>query len=175
MRLSHLALACWAFSIAGLAAAEPETQLLPTGQALTPTAAPGSRFTPLVTQIGPYPSFVADGAAAIAVSPDKHEMLVQTSGFNQYNEANGKVSAQQSTQFVFRYAIDGSGARRLQTLQVPNSFGGIAWRHVFANSALGSSPSRRCRRRPSPPVPGCPTTNRECRSLPCGVRPLTHP
>jgi DNA-binding beta-propeller fold protein YncE len=127
MRLSHLALACWAFSIAGLAAAEPETQLLPTGQALTPTAAPGSRFTPLVTQIGPYPSFVADGAAAIAVSPDKREMLVLTSGFNQYNGPSGKVSAQQSTQYVFRYAIDRSGARRLQTLQVPNSFGGIAW------------------------------------------------
>ena len=121
-------LAWSAVSIATAAIAEPVTQLLPTGQTLTPTAAPGAHFSPLVARIGPYPSYVADGAAAIAVSPDKREMLVLTSGYNQFNGPDGKLVPQQSTQYVFRYTISSLGARRLQTLQVPNSFGGIAWR-----------------------------------------------
>ena len=108
-------------------AAAPQKQMLPTGQAITPTATPGALFTPLTVRIGPHPSYVADGAAAIAVSPDRREMLVLTSGFNLYNGADGKVVPKQSTQYVFRYAIGDKGAVRLQTLQVPNSFGGIAW------------------------------------------------
>jgi hypothetical protein len=108
-------------------AAAPAEQLLPTGQALTPLAVPGARFTPLVAHIGPHPDYIADGAAAISVSPDAREMLVLTSGFNRYDGPDGKTVGKQSTQYVFRYAIGPSGARRLQTLQVPNSFGGIAW------------------------------------------------
>ncbi|HEY4070779.1 MAG TPA: bifunctional YncE family protein/alkaline phosphatase family protein [Sphingomicrobium sp.] len=111
--------------LAGTGAAEP--QFVPTGQSITPTAAPGAKFTPLVTRIGPHPSYVADGASTIAVSPDRREMLVLTSGFNLYNGPDGKVVQQQSTQYVFRYSIAGKEAVRLQTLQVPNSFGGIAW------------------------------------------------
>ena len=103
-------------------------QYLPTGQSLSPTAAPGARFTPLTVRAGPHPSYVADGASAIAVSPDKREMLVLTSGYNRYNGANGKLVAAQSTQYVFRYAVSDQGARWLQTLQVPNSFGGMAWK-----------------------------------------------
>jgi DNA-binding beta-propeller fold protein YncE len=114
-------------AISGTLSAAPQKQLLPTGQAITPTAAPGSRFSPLVVGIGPHPSYVADGAAAIAVSPDKREMLVLTSGYNRYDAADRKRLEAQSTQYVFRYAISGKGARRLQTLQAPNSFGGIAW------------------------------------------------
>src|SRR4051812_21728207 len=129
MRLGQIALAASLIGLASVGlAAVPSTQFLPTGQALTPLAAPGAQFAPLVAGIGPHPAFVADGAAAIAVSPDKREMLVLTSGFNQYNGADGKVVAQQSTQYVFRYAIGETGARRLQALQVPNSFGGIVWR-----------------------------------------------
>src|SRR5438477_5260414 len=128
MRLLSLATALWIFVSAGASASESASSRLPTGQALTPSAVPGSRFTPLVARIGPHPSYVADGAAAIAVSPDKREMLVLTSGFNRYKGAAGKVLERQSTQYVFRYAIDGRGTRWLQTLQVPNSFGGIAWK-----------------------------------------------
>ena len=102
-------------------------QLLPTGQAITPTAAPGARFSPLVAGIGPHPDYIADGASALALSPDGREMLVLTSGFNLYNGADGKRLAEQSTQYVFRYSIGPKGAVRLQSLQVPNSFGGIAW------------------------------------------------
>ena len=109
---------------------QPSTvgQPLPTGQWLTPTAAPGARFEPLRVRIGPEPGYVADGAAAIAVSPDQREMLVLTSGFNRVNGADGKILPAQSVQYVLRYRLDGQGAAWVQTLPVANSFGGIAWR-----------------------------------------------
>ncbi|WP_294210620.1 bifunctional YncE family protein/alkaline phosphatase family protein [uncultured Sphingomonas sp.] len=110
------------------AAQERTGQPLPTGQRLTPTAAPGARFEPLVARTGPDPAYVVDGAAAIARRPDGREMLVLTSGFNRFNGPDGKVVAAQSVQYIFRYAIDGHGSRRVQTLTVPNSYGGIAWR-----------------------------------------------
>jgi DNA-binding beta-propeller fold protein YncE len=109
------------------APAQPPKQYLPTGQAITPGAAPGARFTPLVVNIGPHPAYVADGAAAIALSPDNKEMLVLTSGYNRFDGPDGKPVEAQSTQYIFRYAMSSQGARRLQTLHVPNSFGGIAW------------------------------------------------
>ena len=112
----------------GGAAAAQAPQKLPTGQSLTPFAAPGARFEPLVTHIGPHPSYIADGAAAIAVSPDGGEMLVLTSGFNRYVEANGKLDPAQSVQYIFLYRIDAAGSRLEQTLGVPNSYSGIAWR-----------------------------------------------
>src|SRR5947208_1947500 len=127
MRLACIVIAASVGSVACAANAEPRTQFLPTGQQLTPTAAPGAHFIPLVAHVGPHPGYVADGAAAIAVSPDKREMLVLTSGYNRYNGADGKLVPAQSTQYIFRYAISAKGARRVQTLQVPNSFGGIAW------------------------------------------------
>ncbi|MBN8809348.1 MAG: hypothetical protein J0I47_14085 [Sphingomonas sp.] len=100
---------------------------MPTGQSITPTAVPGARFVPLVTNIGPNPAYIADGAAAIATSPDGREMLVLTSGFNRYNGPDGKLVPAQSMQYILRNRIDARGATRLQTLSVPNSFGGIAW------------------------------------------------
>lgn len=134
-------------------AAATAQQKLPTGQTLTPLAAPGARFQPLVTHIGPNPAYVADGAAAIAVSPDRSEMLVLTSGFNRYNGADGKLDDAQSVQYVFVYRIDAAGSRLEQTLGVPNSYSGIAWRpdgkgfivggglddnvHIFARGAKG--------------------------------------
>jgi hypothetical protein len=91
---------CIAPSIAR--AAEPEKQLLPTGQVLTPQAAPGASFSPLRVRVGPHPSYVADGASAIAVSPNGREMLVLTSGYNHYNGADGKLLDKQSTQYILR-------------------------------------------------------------------------
>ena len=123
-----LAVAAFAISCAyAWGAAAEAAALLPTGQALTPTTTPGAQFTPLVTHVGPYPGFVADGASSVAVSPDNREMLVLTSGYNLYNGPDGKLVPKQSTQYIFRYSISGRSAVRLQTLQVPNSFGGIAW------------------------------------------------
>jgi DNA-binding beta-propeller fold protein YncE len=126
MRLFEIAAAA-SFLSSPAFSAPTAKELLPTGQAITPTAVPGARFSPLVSGIGPHPAYVADGASAIALSPDKREMLVLTSGYNLFNGADGKRVPQQSTQYVFRYSIGSKDAVRLQTLQVPNSFGGIAW------------------------------------------------
>jgi DNA-binding beta-propeller fold protein YncE len=128
-------------------------QDLPTGQRLTPLAAPGARFAPLVTHAGSAPQTIADGAAAVAVSPDKREMLVLTSGYNRFNGPDGKLDPVQSQQYVFVYRIDDHASTRAQTLTVPNSYSGVAWRpdgngfivgggvddnvHLFARGANG--------------------------------------
>ncbi len=121
---------------AGLGAAA-FAQQLPTGQSITPTAAPGAIFRPLVAKTGPYPDYVADGAAAIAVSPDRREMLVLTSGFNRFNGADGKLVADQSKQYVFVYRIDRTDARLVQTLTVDNSYSGVAWMPDGKGFAVG--------------------------------------
>ena len=127
MRLFEIAAAA-SFLSSSAFSAPTAKELLPTGQAITPRAAPGARFSPLVSEVGPHPDYVADGASAIAVSPDGREMLVLTSGFNLYHGQDEKLVPEQSTQYVFRYSIGAKGAVRLQTLQVKNSFGGIAWK-----------------------------------------------
>ncbi len=128
LRTSLFAIGLGALATTAFGANRLETeQALPTGQMLTPLATPGARFEPLVTRVGPHPSYVADGAAAIAISPNRREMLVLTSGFNRFNGADGKLVPEQSTQFIFRYAINATGSRLLQTLTVPNSYSGIAW------------------------------------------------
>jgi DNA-binding beta-propeller fold protein YncE len=136
MRLFSVALAALVFNGAATGAA-PVRGLLPTGQALTPAMVPGARFSPLVVRVGPNPAYIADGASAIAVSPKGDEMLVLTSGYNRYNRADGKLVAAQSTDYVFRYAIGPSGAHWLETLQVPNSFGGIAWKPDGSGFVVG--------------------------------------
>ncbi|HEX7694781.1 MAG TPA: hypothetical protein VF409_09840, partial [Sphingomonas sp.] len=125
-----------ALATAGLGATA-FAQQLPTGQSLTPLAAPGAVFRPLVTRTGPFPDYVADGAAAIAVSPDRREMLVLTSGFNRFNGPDGKLVPAQSGQYVFVYAIDRKGARLEQTLTVPNAYSGVAWMPDGRGFAVG--------------------------------------
>lgn len=125
-----------AIAAAGLSATAVAQQL-PTGQSLTPLAAPGATFRPLVTRIGPHPDYIADGAAAIAVSPDRREMLVLTSGFNRFNAPDGKLLPAQSGQYVFVYRIDRRGARLAQTLVVPNAYSGIAWLPTGRGFAVG--------------------------------------
>ena len=101
-------------------------QPLPTGQMITPKAAPGAIFQTLTTS--PKGGYVADGAAAIAMSPDSKTLLVLTSGYNVFNRADGKRDPKTSQQYVLVYDIAGSAPRRRQTLTIPNAFGGIGWR-----------------------------------------------
>lgn len=124
--LAALALGGGALPSPGRAAAP--AVLLPTGQALTPLAVPGASYQPLVTGIGPAPDYVADGAAVMATSPRGDEMLVMTSGFNRYIGADAKAVPAQSVQYIFLYRIGPAGARLVQTLPVPNSYSGAAWR-----------------------------------------------
>jgi hypothetical protein len=55
---------------------------LPTGQLLSPTAAPGSTFAPLNPELPGLPSYTAGQAVTTAVSPDGRTLLVLTSGYN---------------------------------------------------------------------------------------------
>ena len=156
MRAALTALAVCTVALPALAIASgKDVQYLPTGQSLTPLAAPGARFEPLTAHIGPNAAYLADGAAAITMRPDGQEMLILTSGFNRYVGANDKVVPEQSGQYIFRYAIGTNGSRWVQTLMVPNSYSGIAWLpdgsgfvvgggvddvvHVFRRSGAGYS------------------------------------
>src|SRR5579864_5340540 len=61
---------------------QAQNVLLPTGQYLTPTAAPGSQFMRLRTPLRADGSADADGAVASAISPDGTAMLVLTTGYD---------------------------------------------------------------------------------------------
>src|SRR5260370_19139806 len=79
--------------------------LLPTGLAITPTAAKGSSFQQLNPGLPNLPNFVAGQAVTTAVSPDGNTLLILTSGYNQNNDALGNVDPSTSNEYVFVYDI----------------------------------------------------------------------
>ena len=101
---------------------------LPTGKQITPTAAKGAVFEPLNPDLPPpFSKFVADHAVTTATSPDGNILLILTSGYNRNRDAKGKPVASASNEYVFVYDISTSPAVKLQVLQVPNTFVGLAW------------------------------------------------
>src|SRR5579884_3788366 len=64
-----------------IAAAAHGQTLVPTGMAITPDAAPGSRFETLNPGLAAFPDYVAGQASNVALSPDARTLLVVTSGF----------------------------------------------------------------------------------------------
>lgn len=113
-------------SLAAPAPAKPFATA-PTGQALTPEAAPGSRFDPLDPALPELPAFRAGQAAAVALSPDGRTLLVLTSGFNRNFGADGTLRPALSKEYVFVYDATGPHPRKLQVLPIDNSFLGLAW------------------------------------------------
>jgi len=101
-------------------------EMLPTGQHITPTAAPGARFGPLVP-IPASPDFSVGQAVELAVSPDGSKLLILTSGFNRTFGTDGKYLAPRSAEHVFVYDIGAPAPIRRQAIPVPNTFNGIAW------------------------------------------------
>jgi len=99
----------------------------PTGQALTPEAAPGSRFEALNPDLPGLPDFRAGQASATALSPDGKTLLVLTSGFNRNFGPDGAIRPELSKEYVFVYDVAGEQPRKIQVLQVDNSFLGLAW------------------------------------------------
>ena len=57
-------------------------EMTPTGEAITPTAAPGALFQLLNPDLASDPTFTAGQASATALSPDGKTLLILTSGFN---------------------------------------------------------------------------------------------
>ena len=111
--------------------------LLPTGDSITPTAAPGSDLVALKPGIGAPANFVADHAASTATSPDGKTLLVLTSGYNETNwiptnaptpGVIGYEDPANSGEWIFVYDISANKAPApTQVLKIPNSFSGIAF------------------------------------------------
>jgi YVTN family beta-propeller protein len=102
-------------------AAPASGTLLATGQAITPTAAPGAVFGTLNPHLKSAPKYVVGQAESTAVSPDRKTLLVLTSGYNDDPEPATK------SEFVFVFDISTGKPVQLQALPVPNAFCGVAW------------------------------------------------
>ena len=125
MRLiSSLALAA---AVATTSAQAGPSDILPTGQKLTPKAAPGANFQALNPGLAGLPGFTAGQASAMALSPDKRTLLILTSGFNRNVGPDAKQVAAFSNEYVFVYDVSGRAPDKRQVLQVPNTFLGLAW------------------------------------------------
>jgi len=100
---------------------------LPTGMRITPTAAPGARFSVLNPDLPGAPEFTAGQAVSTAVSPDGNTLLVLTSGYNVRYDASGNLIPQESGEYVFVYDIRTQPPKKVQVLQVPRAFNGLVW------------------------------------------------
>jgi DNA-binding beta-propeller fold protein YncE len=100
---------------------------LPTGMRITPTAAPGARFSVLNPELSGSPKFTAGQAVSTAVSPDGKTLLILTSGYNIRYDSNGNLAPQESNEYVFVYDLTTQPPRKVQVLQVPTAFNGLAW------------------------------------------------
>src|SRR5579883_386575 len=117
---------------------------LPTGQSITPLAAPDAVLTPLTTDLRPDGDADAAGAMALRLSPDGSTLLLLTSGFNaQFHSPDGKPIrfpvpdpvtgaassvTTDSTQWIFIYRVGADGSLQFaQRIPIPNAFVGLAW------------------------------------------------
>lgn len=100
---------------------------LPSSQSITPTAAPGSKLEILKPGTAAHPDRPAGDAVTSALSPDGKTLLVLTSGYNQWYNAEGRVDRAASSEWVFVFDISGISPRQVQAVPVPNAFGGIVW------------------------------------------------
>ncbi len=119
--------------------------LLPTGQVITPAAAPGSTYSPLSTGLRSDGKADANGAVKTAFSPDGKTLLVLTSGFNYgfRDETTGQAfnfpvidpvtgqTARQSvySEWVFVFDVDAAtgSLTKKQQISVPDTFNGLVW------------------------------------------------
>ncbi len=102
-------------------------ELLPTGQAITPTATPGAHFQTLKPGLAGYPNHEVGYAVSTAVSPDGGTLLVLTSGYTAVNDAKGVKDKNASMEFIFVFDITKGEPRQVQALPTPHAFGGIVW------------------------------------------------
>ncbi|HEY1869174.1 MAG TPA: bifunctional YncE family protein/alkaline phosphatase family protein [Candidatus Cybelea sp.] len=118
--------------------------VLPTGQTITPLAAPGAQLARLQTGLREDGDADAAGAMSLSLSPDGTTLLVLTSGYNsEYSQPDGKpirfpvpdplTGATSSvtspiTQWIFIYRVSADGALQpAQRIAIPDAFVGLAW------------------------------------------------
>jgi len=126
----------WACLAASAAQAVPGA-MMPSGQTITPTAAPGAVFQDFNPGLADHPNYRAGQAIKSAISPDGATMLVMTSGFNDVDYSNaanasdyGYLEAADSNEYVFVYDIAGAhaGAPSLkQVIKIPDTFEGLVF------------------------------------------------
>ncbi|MBW4424130.1 MAG: beta-propeller fold lactonase family protein [Nostoc desertorum CM1-VF14] len=118
--------------------------LLPTGQIITPAAAPGSTFARLRTGLRTDTNADAAEAVTTALSPDGKTLLVLTSGYNQnfknentgadltypvLDPLTGKPSATRTpkAEWVFVFDVSNGKLVKQQQINIPNTYNGLAW------------------------------------------------
>jgi DNA-binding beta-propeller fold protein YncE len=112
--------------LAGPALAETP-EFTPTGQFITPRAAPGAIFQPLNPHLAQDPAYTAGQASAVALSPDGRTLLILTSGFNRTFGADGQFAPALSDEYVFVFDVSGAAPVQRQAIRIPNTFLGLAW------------------------------------------------
>ena len=120
-----------------------QRSLLPTGQFITPTAAPGSTIQVLATGLRADGNADASEAVNTALSPDGKTLLVLTSGWNKGNdEPNGtpitfpvldpitgaNVGTTTNDEWVFVFDLGQNGsATKVQQINIPDTYSGLTW------------------------------------------------
>ena len=123
----------------------PGGALLPTGQVITPNAAPGSTFAPLATGLRPDGSADAQGAVSTQLSPDGKMLLVLTSGYNlgfkKQDSTNTLLTypvldpttglpssiTTSKAEWVFVFDVSTGKLVKKQQINIPNTYNGLAW------------------------------------------------
>ena len=109
-------------------AADQDETRIPTGQFITPLAAPGATFAALNPHIKDFPQYTVGQAMSEALSPDGATLLILTSGYNRLNDPkSGKELPLDSNEYIFVYDVSGKQPREMQVIQVSNTFVGIAF------------------------------------------------
>lgn len=117
--------------------------ILPTGQVITPLAAPGSTIQMLSTGLRADGNADAAQAVNTALSPDGHTLLVLTSGWNKNNRLQDGTPIKYPTldpitgatagfttlsEWVFVFAVNQDGSiTKKQQINVPSTYSGLAW------------------------------------------------
>jgi DNA-binding beta-propeller fold protein YncE len=136
---------------------DKKSEFIPTGVHITPAAAKGSQFVALNPDLALDPQFTAGQATTTVVSPDGNTLLILTSGYNSQNFTSGpragKKNPAESVEYIFVYDISRPKPVKMQVLQIPNAFDGLAFHpsgkefyasggpddnvHVFVNGVKG--------------------------------------
>ena len=115
-------------------AADPTSQMVPTGESVTPFAVAGTVLLPLNPGLAQYSDHSAGQAVAAELSPDGTRLVVLTSGFNRLSDSSGKPDKAASSEWAFVYDVSQGRPRQLQALPVANADQGLAWNpdgHAF--------------------------------------------
>ena len=101
--------------------------LLPTGDTLTPDAAPGSRLLELDPHQPGHPGLRVGFATTSVLSPDRSTLLVLTAGYNRLEDERGYMLPGPPSEYVFVYDVRAGAPRELQVVALPNAFWGLAF------------------------------------------------